>query len=230
MSKRAEFPIGRGLLAAALTSFVTLTGCVSTKTTEAPAEQLSKWQGKTVALSDRPRAGFAPMTAGKAMLGLLGTAALIEAGKTIVAENGIEDPAPVLARELLAAGEKKYGVVPASIPPVKVDTGDVAQLAKAAKGADILLDVQNVGFGWIYHSTDWGHYRVITSYKLRIVDVAKSVLIAEGFCARKSEDSEMKTKDELLADHAALLKTTINDQRDACRKDLGKQVLALTGE
>ena len=60
MSKRAEFPIGRGLLAAALTSFVTLTGCVSTKTTEAPAEQLSKWQRKRLRQKEKKAADEQP--------------------------------------------------------------------------------------------------------------------------------------------------------------------------
>lgn len=206
---------------------IVLTGCVSTKTVEAPAEQLSKWQGKTVALTDRPRAGFLPMTAGKAMFAVLGVAAAVDAGSTIVTENGIEDPAPQLARDLLAAGQEKYGVVPATIAPVKVDTGDVAQLAKAAKGADLLLDVQNMGLGWFYGATDWSHYRVVSSYKFRVIDVTKGALIAEGFCKRTPDKSEPKTKDELLVDHAALLKQIIADQRNACRDEFEKQVLSI---
>jgi hypothetical protein len=167
------------------------------------------------------------MTAGKALFSVFGVAAAVEAGKTIIEENGIEDPAPHLARDLLATGQQKYGIVPATIPPVKVDTGDVAQLAKAAHGADLLLDVQNLGVGWLYGAADWVHYRVSTSYKLRIVDVSRAALIGEGFCQQRQSQEEAKSKDELLADHAALLKQVIADQRDACRDAFEKQVLSI---
>ena len=204
-----------------------LAGCVSTKTVELPLERLSKWRGKTVALTDRPRAGFVAMTAGKAAFAVIGVAAMVSAGKTIVEENGIEDPAPHLARDLLVVAEKQYAVVAATTPPVKIDTTDIAQLAHAAAGADILLDVQGVGIDFRYLPVQWGHYVVDTSYKLRIIDVANSSLIAEGFCRQSLPETDAKTKDELLANKAALLKSTIDKQRDKCLDELKQKVLAI---
>jgi len=204
-----------------------LAGCVSTKTVELPLERQSKWQGKTVALTDRPRAGFVAMTAGKAAFAVIGVAAMVSAGKTIVEENGIEDPAPHLARDLLVVAEKQYAVVAATTPPVKIDTTDIAQLAHAAAGADILLDVQGVAIDFRYLPVQWGHYVVDTSYKLRIIDVANSSLIAEGFCRQSLPETDAKTKDELLANKAALLKSTIDKQRDKCLDELKQKVLAI---
>jgi hypothetical protein len=206
---------------------VVLAGCVSTKTVELPAERIAKWQGKTVALTDRPRAGFVAATAGKAAFALIGVAAMVEAGKTIVTENAIEDPAPHLAHDLLAAVTQQYGLVAATMPPVRIDTTDTAQLAHAAHGADILLDVQVVGMGFRYLPTQWGHYVVDSSYKLRIVDVANASLVAEGFCHQKLPEAEAKTHDELLADKAAVLKSTLDRQREHCQDQFQRSVLAI---
>jgi len=147
--------------------------------------------------------------------------------QVLVEENGIEDPAPHLARDLLVVAEKQYAVVAATTPPVKIDTTDIAQLAHAAAGADILLDVQGVAIDFRYLPVQWGHYVVDTSYKLRIIDVANSSLIAEGFCRQSLPETDAKTKDELLANKAALLKSTIDKQRDKCLDELKQKVLAI---
>ena len=66
-------------------------------------------------------------TAGKAMFGIFGVTAMEESGKIIVAENAIEDPATTVSRELLAAAERRYGVVAASMAPVPIDTTDTTK-------------------------------------------------------------------------------------------------------
>jgi hypothetical protein len=72
---------------------------------------------------------------------LSGAVAMIEAGKTIVNENEVDDPAPVLAQSLIKVAETHYGVMPATNASVPIDTTDVQKLAHAASGADLLLDV-----------------------------------------------------------------------------------------
>jgi len=64
---------------AAISAFTV--GCVSTRTTQVDS-RTSAWRGKSVALTNRPPAGFAPVTAGKMMFGLIGAAAMVEAGRT----------------------------------------------------------------------------------------------------------------------------------------------------
>ncbi|TLY65930.1 MAG: hypothetical protein E6K46_12920, partial [Gammaproteobacteria bacterium] len=91
---------------AAISAFTV--GCVSTRTTQVDS-RTSAWRGKSVTLTNRPPAGFAPVTAGKMMFGLIGAAAMVEAGRKLVAENSLEDPAPIVARSLQQAAMDHYG-------------------------------------------------------------------------------------------------------------------------
>jgi len=203
-------------------------GCVSTRTTQIAADRATAWRGKTVALTARPRAAFMAMTAGKAAFALIGAIAMEEAGKTIVTANGIEDPAPGLAQALLKSAEERYGVAPAAIAPVSVDTTDVVKLAQAGKGADLLFDAQSMGSSFRYLPTDWSHYVVDSLFKVRIIDVASASLIAEGFCRRTTQDEKVHpTRDELLADEAARLKQILKSQLDSCATELKEKVLGI---
>lgn len=112
----------------------------STRIVPVGAQQSSVWQGKTLVLSQRPSAGFVPMTAGKAMFGPIGAVAMIEAGKDMVASNDIADPTPGVGEALLAAAAQQRGLVPSQRPPIAIDTTDVPKLAAASKGADLLFD------------------------------------------------------------------------------------------
>src|SRR2546425_4618776 len=80
---------------AAISAFTV--GCVSTRTTQVDS-RTSAWRGKSVTLTNRPPAGFAPVTAGKMMFGLIGGAAMVEAGRKMVAQNSLQGPAPIGAR------------------------------------------------------------------------------------------------------------------------------------
>ena len=121
---------------AAISAFTV--GCVSTRTTQVDS-RTSAWRGKSVALTNRPPAGFAPVTAGKMMFGLIGAAAMVEAGRRLVAENSLEDPAPIVGRSLQQAAMAHYGTVDSANPPTSIDETDILKLAQAARGADLLL-------------------------------------------------------------------------------------------
>lgn len=203
-----------------------LSGCVSQKTSG--VDTSIHFQGKTVALTARPRAAFVAATAGKAAFAVLGALAMEESGKTIVAENGIEDPATTVGRDLLAAAESHYGVVAAPVEPVPIDTTDTAQLAHAAKGADFLLDVQSYGQAFNYFATDWSHYWVSTIINVRLIDVPNAKLIAEGHCAADTRnDASPPTRAELLADKAARLKAMLNAQTAQCTSRFKRDVLKI---
>ena len=208
---------------------VFLIGCVSTRNAAVSDERTRDWHGKTVALTTRPRADFVAMTAGKAAFALIGAAAMISAGNSIVEKNGIEDPAPILGDNLLGDAQAQYGVVAAVPAHVAINTTDVATMAHAAHGADLLLDVQSMGSQFRYFPTDWSHYAVDSGFKVRLIDVRTGSLIAEGFCHQTTQkDPSPPTKDELLADGAARLKLILTSQREACSQQLKKDVLSIT--
>jgi hypothetical protein len=177
-------------------------------------------------VSARTRAPFMAMTAGKALLGTQGVTAMVEAGQTLVADNEIPDAARELGRQLLAWTQAQYGVTAAAAAPVSIESTDTAELAAAARGVDLLLDVQPKSIGFRYRRTDPTHYVVYSSFKLRVIDVPHAQLLAEGFCRRTSKDDpDTPTYDELLADHAARLKAVLDAQRDACLGQFKSEVL-----
>ena len=207
---------------AAISAFTV--GCVSTRTTQVDS-RTSAWRGKSVALTNRPPAGFAPVTAGKMMFGLIGAAAMVEAGRKLVAENSLEDPAPIVARSLQQAAMDHYGTVASANPPASIDETDILKLAQAARGADLLFDVQVTGWGFAYKPS-LTHYFVLLGVKLRVIDVPNKALIAEGFCSRNDKDAKgLPTYDQLLAEHGALLKSKLKADTDACIEEFKQKVL-----
>jgi len=197
-----------------------LAGCISTPKNAVSVTNVSAWRGKTVVLTERPRAGFMATTPAKAMFAVAGAVAAISAGGSIVKENGIEDPAPRVARELLQAAQQRYGVRPASLAPIKIDTTDTKALASAAQGADLLIDVQLISQQFVYFPTDWGHYRVFEGFVLRVIDVHTGALLGGGKCGRdSSKDGPPPTYKEMLDHEAQLLKTILTKETDSCRDE-----------
>jgi hypothetical protein len=204
-----------------------LTGCVSTRTIPVDRSSAAAWRGKSVALTVRPRSDFIATTAGKASFGLVGALAMIGAGKSVVAENGIEEPAPSMNAALLKVAQDHFGLMPAATSPVTVDTTDPAALAKAAAGADLLFDMQTIGRGYRYLPLDWTHYVVDSSFKFRIVDVGQKKIVAEVFCAQTTQkDSTHPSGEELLANKATRLKEILLAQQDQCINVIQAAVLA----
>lgn len=104
------------------------------------------------------------------------------------------------------------------------------ELAAQYSDADVLLDVQTINWSFVYFPTDWNSYRVIYSAKIRVIDVKKSKLLAEGFCSRIPENSETApSHDELLADQAARLKQELRIGADHCVEEFRNKVLLQPG-
>ena len=212
-----------------LIGLLILGGCVSTRNAPLSSDRTQTLQGKTIAVSNRPRPDFVAMTAGKAAFALVGAVAMIEAGNAIVKDNGIDDPTILLGQNLISEAEFRYGVVAATSPSVALDTTDLAKMAHAASNADLLLDVQSLGSQFRYFPTDWSHYAVDSAFKVRLLDVRSVSLIAEGFCRQTTQkDPSPPTKDQLLADNAARLKSILAAQRDACLQQLKKDIFGAT--
>lgn len=205
-----------------------LAGCVSTGPVALDKERTRTWSGKTLAVTSRPRPDFIAMNAGKAAFGVVGALATVSAGNEIVKENGIEDPAPVLEQSLFTEARTRYSVVAATNARVHVDTTDIGKMARAASGADLLLDVQS-GSYLRYFPTNWNHYFVTSGYHVALIDVRSASVIATADCGQTTKDDPSPpTKDELLADKASRLKAILATQREACSQQLEKGVLGIT--
>lgn len=193
----------------ALASLV-VSGCVSTKS-------VSMSDGVRQALADRPvhpttRAeppAFAAQTAGKAMFGGIGAAAMIKAGNDLVRENDITDPAPGISQALAAEVAARFSAHAAEA--VAMEDGN-----PLTPTAGYVVDVRTVNWSFIYFPTDWDNYRVIYSAQMRVLD-PEGAVVAQEFCSRVPEYSEdAPTYDQLLADGAARLKQEIAIAGDHC--------------
>jgi len=206
-----------------------LAGCVSTRTAQVADAKAAEWRGKSVVLTQRPATDFIATTAGKAAFALVGVVAMLEAGKKIVQENNIEDPAPRLARDLLAFAQTQFGVTPAATSPVQAGstTVDPAKLVQGAAGADLVFDIQGMGGQFRYLPMHWNLYVVDSGYKFRILEVAGAKVVAEGFCIRQGDSKKAIPKDELLANQAARLKEILDTQRQECFEELKQKVFGI---
>lgn len=159
------------------------------------------------------------------MFAMVGAFAMISAGNRIVADNNVDDPAGIVAEQLRQALAEKGGLIPASGTGPIADTTDTAKLAALYPNADYVLDVQTINWSFVYRP-NLSHYRVIYSVKVRLIDTRKAKLLAEGFCARKDDkDPNPPTHDELLANHAELLKTRLRTDAKECGEELKQKIL-----
>src|SRR5688572_25120486 len=184
-------------------------------------------RGKEVALAERKRPDFTAMTADKAAFGAIGAAAMISTGNDLVKQHGIEDPAVYIGESLASALGSRYSIrrSPKGAP---VLTDEAADLAKAASGVDLALDVRTLGWAFAYYPTSWARYRVIYNARLRLVDTKTGKVLAEGLCARAPEQTTASPSyNELLANNAERLKQELRAAADYCVSEFKTKTLAL---
>jgi len=206
-----------------------LSACVSVKHRPLDAAASAQLQGKTVTTTRYETADFAAMTAGKAAFGMIGGAAMVVAGNNIVEENGIADPAIAIGDELVRRLTTNRGMV--RVESATVADGDKpAELLAAYPQGDYLLDVKTIGWMFLYYPTDWAHYRLIYSARLRVINRSTGQVVAETLCqANPNDDANPPTREELLADRAALLKEKNAQAAQQCSDVLANEILGLAG-
>lgn len=193
-----------------------LSGCVSTKIVPVDHKTLTSFQGRTVVTSQRDRPAFSANTAGKVVFGMVGAVVAVTSGNALIKENDVQDPAIYIGKALLADLVTDEVLTP--VPEASTtNTDDVQKLAKQYSNADLLLDVQTVNWSFWYFPTNWTHYKVIYSAKLRLIDTKHSKLLADGFCSRVPEETpDAPTHEELVENNAARLKKELATAADFC--------------
>jgi len=157
-----------------------------------------------------------------------------DAGERLVRENQISDPALYIARELGSRIEHRYRLI-VSPPSRAAVEDDPTKIGLVAPGADLVLDVWTDSWQVAPTREDDAIYRVRYSVNLRLID-AKVVhpldgklgaVVAQGSCTYVSNTATSGPSfDELLADHARVLKDELDAAAKDCVQDLGSQILA----
>jgi hypothetical protein len=213
---------------------LTLSGIATPAATPPPesaAELAKTWQGKSVALSAQPIGRFMAWTRTNIALGMLGGAAAAAAeGNHLVTNNGIDNQAPRIARALLDLARKHFGVVAAPLTPLSLAAPDVAAVARAARGADLVFDVQPLRESLEPFMAKGGEYFVTSDVRFRIVEVGSGRVLAEKTCVRTTQvDPVLPSREEWLANHAERLKAALAKQGDSCLDTFEVVVLGISG-
>jgi hypothetical protein len=206
---------------------LTLAGCVTVQHQPISTETLAKLDGKSVAVSRHAAPDFTAMSAGKAAFAMLGAFAMIAEGNAIVKDNGVEDPALAITDGLLKklAAAKAIKPLPAS---GLMASDDITNIVAAHAGAQYILDYQSLGWMFSYYPTDWSHYRVNYSGRLRLIDAATRSVVAESACnSVQGDEKNPPTKEQLLENKAALLKAHLAKAGTACIDVLARDALKL---
>jgi hypothetical protein len=204
-----------------------LSGCATVSNTPLSQQASEQLRNKTLTVVNYPAADFSAFTAGKAMFGLIGAAEMTAAGNKIVKEDQIPDPDIRIGHELAQrlASERNMRVI--AIDKVAANDSP-STLASTYPGADLLLDVKTLSWMFVYYPSDWSHYKVIYSARVRLIDTASKDILAETACKTvQGDDKHPPTREQLLDDHGALLKDYLNKGADACVNVLAKNLLRL---
>lgn len=203
-------------------------GCASVQNIPMDAGSLEQLKGRSVTPSQREKADFAAMTPGSAMFGAAGGLATISQGSEIVRAHGIEDPASAIAAVLSRDLQARYDMQ-ASSPPVPVTSDDLAQVARASSGVDLLLDVRTLSWGFVYVPSMWNRYRVRYSARVRLFDTKTARVLAEGSCRRSPDETppDAPSYEELLANGAQRLKAELRIAAEHCLGEFRAKTLSL---
>ena len=212
---------------AAILIIFLVSACTTVRHAPLSQEASKQLQGQAVAETRYPTADFAAFTAGKAAFAVLGAVAMISEGNSIVQENAIQDPAIAIGEALAQRLVANRGVTIVPIQTVATKD-DIATLVSTYPGASMLLDIKTMNWMFNYYPTDWAHYRVTYSARVRLIDTVSKQVAAETMCQTvQGDDANPPTKEQLLNDKAALLKEYLGKGVTACVDVLAKELLRI---
>ena len=167
--------------------------------------------------------------AGGAIGGVVGGIATVamgqSAGKALVRGMLIDDPAAAVKARLARKLAESWGIsgVAQIDAPRKTSMRDLDTLAAAAGGADVVLDVRTLGWGFVYFPFNWSHYRVRYAVEARLIRVSEKRIVARArvsYVEKYDDTSKAPLYDELLANNAVLLRAKLAAAAEHCAEKL----------
>lgn len=213
---------------AALAVLLIAAGCASTETVRLADNPGASLTGKQLHSSREAPPSFLAMTATHGAFAVVGVAAAASDGNTLVAEAGIEDPAPMIEDAIARHLRNRHGATNGR--PLMFDDdkpGDLAGWGRENNVRDLIVDVETNGWGFNYQGFNFSAYTVGYSAYFRLIDPSTGDVLAQYFCRGASHDDPdgAPTHDELLANNAALIKTLLAERAQACIDEITTQVL-----
>jgi len=139
-----------------------------------------------------------------------------EAGRQLIADDQIQDPAVALGAALLVdmTDTDKLQVLDRNAAIV----ADDKQLETPRKQNPIDLILEFHTEAWrTYYFLDFKHYDVWYYAKARLIDARNGSVVRQAKCARKpTKSANSPTIDELLADNGAKLRAALEAAKQLC--------------
>jgi hypothetical protein len=210
-----------------LIAAVILSGCTTVNHVPLTISASKDLIGKTIIATHYEKADFSAFTAGKAAFAIVGAAAMIAEGNKIVTENKIPDPAIAITATLLEKMQLSRAIKIQTSTNIS-SKDDIPSLISGYPGAEYLLDVKTFNWMFNYYPSDWSHYKVTYSARMRLINTSSKKVISETMCSTvQGDDNNPPTKEDLLKDEASLLKDYLKKASSACVEVLATQVLML---
>ncbi len=186
-------------------------------------ESAAKINGKTCETSNPKTPDFYAQTTGKAWLPpMIGMAASFSAGREIVEQNNIEDPAIFVSQEMEKILNQNFNIKFMPKAEAISENNDIDTLCKTYSKGDLLLDVRTIG--WAFGTGAGSNpalsvqYQVSFILDLKIIDLkAKQALTQEVFSypnTKSPDTNKTFSYDELMNNNAAVLKNELRKGAD----------------
>jgi hypothetical protein len=216
-------------LFAVLSLLVLGTACTTTEAVRLAEPPTANLSGKQVHLAREASPSFGAITAGNGMFGAVGIIAAYSEGDELVEQNGVQDPSLAIEQALIQHLRTRYQ---AGGPGRIIEFGedkpaDLGRWAQENNVRGLIIDVETLGWGFVYFPTVWSKYRVNYTAKVRLIDPQSKEVIAQYLCSGATpEDSDAAPSYDTLVDNrAAGLKAILNERARTCIEEVKTAIL-----
>lgn len=142
------------------------------------------------------------------------------------------DPAVMIRETIADALAKRFSLEVADTEETRPRGSSVSDLMNTYPGVDLILDIRTSQWGvtrsYLNNPNDQRHFGIFYEGTLRLIDARQKAVIAEANCTSDPVNAPgMPTFEELMEDHAALLKIELATTAEYCSDDYRKRVLGL---
>ena len=207
-----------------------LVGCAG-KTIPLSDYGVDELQGKSITSTTRENSRFLAGTFSKLVVPLVGSRLAFNAGDRIIEDNDIDDPTNYISQQILTtlSVEHNLNIVNINQEHFNTPRNSVSKISEQYKMADYVLDIMNVGWGFMHFPTNYTRYKVGYLVKLRLINTKNRQVVALGYCNFESPDKlyDAPSYYELLRNKAERLKTELKMATNHCIDDLKRNVLGI---
>ena len=197
-------------------SILVLSGCATAPMTLSEQDSSAIAGQKLTVIHYEPDP-FLPMTNTKGAFAVLGVAAAVAEGKTLVKEKGLTDPAIAIKQDLASNLAQRYHFSDVTfVSDTQPYESDPKAVSTMTGNQGVILDVRTFGWGTQYYPFKT-QYKVNYFAQARLINASEGRLISTERCVINQPYSETApTYDQLMANNAALLKQKLAEAKAEC--------------